>query len=187
MLIKKIADRLTSIIRQEILSIRELLFLLANLLLRSVLIDNLRVPLLRLCGIKIGQHVVIYGSIMLEPIGAATQLSIGNYTFINMGCHFGCPKPGRIIIGDYVQIGPRCLFTIVNHSLTVNEYGTHPVTIEDIVIENYVWIAANVTILPGVTIGEGSVIAAGAVVTKNVEPYTLVGGVPARVIKRISR
>ena len=66
---------------------------------------------------------------------------------------------------------------------TVGDNEKLPENDKDVIIENDVWVGANVTILKGVEIGEGSIVAAGSVVTKSVPPYSIVGGVPARVIK----
>lgn len=91
---------------------------------------------------------------------------------------------GQITIHDNVLIGPRCVIHSGNHNFAdpqklIREQGF---TFRDIVIHEDVWIAANCTILSGVTIGKGSVIAAGSIVTKDVPEYAIVAGVPARVI-----
>ena len=78
---------------------------------------------------------------------------------------------GDIFISAYEKIKPE------------NRADMHPKPIH---IEGKVWLGSNVTVLPGVTIGEGAIVAAGAVVTKDVESNTIVGGVPAKIIKRIS-
>lgn len=91
----------------------------------------------------------------------------------------------EVRIGSHVMIGPNTLITTINHPLTPmgrrkNLGITKPVT-----IGNDVWIGGNVTILPGVTIGNNCIIAAGAVVTKDVKDNTLVGGVPAKFIREL--
>ncbi len=94
----------------------------------------------------------------------------------------------KIILGNHVMIGPGV--TIVSGDHNIRKVGIpismnkekQPEDDADIIIEDDVWIGANVTILKGVTIGRGSVIAAGAVVTKSVPPYAIYGGVPARMI-----
>lgn len=98
----------------------------------------------------------------------------------------------RVVIGDDVMFGPNVTMITGGHRIDIPDRPMISITNEeklpendqDIVIENDVWIGANVTILKGVTIGTGSVIAAGAVVTKDVEPYSVVGGVPAKLIKK---
>lgn len=85
----------------------------------------------------------------------------------------------KIIIGDYVQTAIG--LTIVSGSHNISDY--EPLPNQKVVIEGENWIGANVTIIGGVTIGRGAIIAAGAVVTKNIPPYTIAGGVPAKVLK----
>lgn len=115
------------------------------------------------------------------PIGAGmvmgSRSSIGAYSFV------GCS--GQLTIGDDVMIGPRLTLIAENHNFAdVNEsMNRQGVNNRGIVIGNDIWIGACVTILDGVTIGDHSIIAAGAVVTKDVPPFAIVGGVPARVLK----
>ena len=109
------------------------------------------------------------------------NITIGKNVFINSGCHF--QDQGGVLIGDGVLFGHNVVVATINHDLDPkNNRKNHyaPITIKD-----HAWIGSNVTILPGVIIGEWAVVAAGAVVSKDVEPYTVVGGVPAKVIKRI--
>lgn len=88
-------------------------------------------------------------------------------------------------IGDYVMIGPNTLITTVNHPLSPRGRRKHLGIAKPVTIGNDVWIGGNVTILPGVTIGNNVVLAAGAVVTKDIPDNCVAGGVPARVIKEI--
>lgn len=90
-----------------------------------------------------------------------------------------------VVIGDNVFIGPNTTLCTVIHSLKPEERNRGIMCARPIVVENDVWIAANVVILPGVTIGEGAVVGAGSVVTKDVVPFTAVAGNPARIIKKI--
>lgn len=109
------------------------------------------------------------------------NISIGKNVFINSGCRF--QDHGGISIGDGALIGHAVVMATLNHELEpARRSSMHPAPI---VIGTNAWVGANATILPGVTIGDNAVIAAGAVVTKDVEPGTVVGGVPARFIKRI--
>lgn len=106
---------------------------------------------------------------------------IGKRVFINSGCKF--QDQGGIIIGDDVLVGHNCVIATLNHVMDPGRRADMiPAPVE---ICDKVWIGANVTILQGVTIGEGAVIAAGAVVNKDVPPHTVVGGIPAKVIKNI--
>jgi len=92
---------------------------------------------------------------------------------------------GGVTIGDRTLVGFRTFIVSDNHTVPprparIFDAGHTP---RPVVIERDVWIGANCTILPGVTIGEGAVVAAGSVVTKSVSAFTVVGGVPARVIR----
>lgn len=109
------------------------------------------------------------------------NISIGENVFINSGCRF--QDHGGITIGDRALIGHAVVMATLNHDLSPARRSTmHPAPIA---IGTDVWVGANATILPGVTIGDNAVIAAGAVVTKDVPPNVIVGGVPAKVIKQI--
>ena len=111
------------------------------------------------------------------------NITIGKDVFINSGCHF--QDQGGITIGDGALIGHNVVFATINHDLNPkNNRKNHyaPIT-----IKKHVWIGSNATILPGVTIGDWAVVAAGAVVTKDVPSLTVVGGLPARIIKTIDK
>lgn len=105
----------------------------------------------------------------------------GKRVFVNSGCRF--QDQGGIVIGDDVLVGHNCVIATLNHNPDPEQRGN--LIPEPVKIGNKVWIGANVTILPGVTIGDGAILAAGAVVTKNVAPRTVVGGVPAKFIKSV--
>jgi acetyltransferase-like isoleucine patch superfamily enzyme len=107
---------------------------------------------------------------------------IGERVFINSGCRF--QDQGGITLGDDCLIGHNVVIATLNHDLDPAERAT---TIpRPVVVGERTWIGAHATLLPGVTIGEGAVVAAGAVVTRDVPPRTVVGGVPARVIREIA-
>lgn len=109
------------------------------------------------------------------------NITVGENVFINACCHF--QDHGGVTIGDGCQIGHNVVFATLNHSL---EPQMRKFTVPaPIVLGRNVWVGSNSTILPGVTIGDNAVVAAGAVVTKDVAPDTVVGGVPARLIRHI--
>lgn len=109
------------------------------------------------------------------------NITIGKNVFFNSGCKF--QDQGGITIGNNVMIGHNVILATLNHDLAPENRSTmHPAPI---VIGKDVWVGSNATILPGVTIGDGAIIAAGAVVTKHVPANTIVGGVPAKFIKKI--
>ena len=110
------------------------------------------------------------------------NITIGKNVFINAGCKF--QDQGGIRIGDGTLIGHNVVMATLNHDPAPEKRSTmHPAPI---VIGKNVWIGAGATLLAGVTIGDGAIIAAGAVVTKDVPANTVVGGVPAKFIKKIN-
>lgn len=128
---------------------------------------------------QIGKGSLIWDHVQID---SAKKLTIGKNTSINRGCilHAG----GGIEIGNNVLLGPRVVIYSQNHqyhnsSMLISKqgYSKKPVKIED-----DVWIAACAIILPGVTLGKGCVVAAGAIVTKDISPYEVVAGNPAKSI-----
>lgn len=134
---------------------------------------------------------------MIEPrLGKHTYI-MKPYTVISYDCRKENGELPAIDIGKYTSIAINCSFVLANHRTDLITTSPSPkMTFShgkgnnsgyakgDIVVGNDVWIGANATILDGVTIGDGAVIATGSVVTKNVLPYTIVGGNPAKVIKQ---
>ena len=109
------------------------------------------------------------------------NITLGKNVFINSGCCF--QDQGGIEIGDNVLIGQQVVIATLNHDLVPEKRANMlPAPVK---IGNGVWIGAHATILSGVTIGNGAVVAAGAVVTKDVPENTVVGGVPAKIIKKL--
>lgn len=109
------------------------------------------------------------------------NITVGKNVFINMGCKF--QDQGGIFIGDGSLIGHNVVLATLNHDMHPDERATMlPAPIR---IGRNVWIGSNATVLSGVTIGDGAVVAAGAVVTKDVPANTVVGGVPARVLRTV--
>ncbi|MFN2233514.1 MAG: acyltransferase [Anaerolineales bacterium] len=159
---------------------RQLIVLFAGALPRTDIADRLLRPrLLRIAGFEIGNQCIIYPGMEITH----DALKIGNRVNINSRCRFACA--GGIEIGDYVQIGSNVNFETVNHPLESPGNSWRNATAKGIQVHSRVWIGSGAIILPGVTIGEGSVVAAGGVVTSDVAPNVLVGGVPARLIKQI--
>jgi len=110
-------------------------------------------------------------------IDKAQQITIGERVFINHG--LTCMAAGSITIEDDVMIGPEAALLTANHDFD----NLMVLKCKPIVIKKKAWIGARAIILPGVTVGEGAVVASGAVVTKDVTPRTIVGGNPAKIIR----
>lgn len=112
------------------------------------------------------------------------NISLGDSVFINHDCYLMDCAP--ISIGDNTFIGPKCGLYTANHPLKaiVRNKGLEQAL--PITIGNNVWLGANVSVLPGVTIGDGVVVSAGSIVTKNISDNQLVMGAPAKVVKSIN-
>lgn len=108
------------------------------------------------------------------------NIHIGKNVFINSCCHF--QDQGGIYIGDDVLIGHNVVLATINHNINPYDRRNHYGAIR---IGNRVWIGSNAVITQNVAIGDGAVVAAGAVVIKNVPKNIIMGGVPAKIIKRI--
>ncbi|MCG9729711.1 sugar O-acetyltransferase [Shewanella sp. Isolate13] len=126
------------------------------------------------------------GSIIREPFFCefGKQISVGESSFINMGAMM--LDGAKITIGNHVMVGPSCQFYTASHEvdyLSRRRWETFclPITIED-----DVWIGGNVVINQGVTIGARSIVAAGSVVNQDVPPDSMVGGTPARLLRKLN-
>jgi len=165
-----------------------------------------QVKLVRTENMRIGNNVHINEYSWLAAGKKLNSLIVDDNTYIHRNCIIRCAyghvyigqrctlnpfgyirgSSKGVSIGDYVRIGPGVVIIASNHRFNqkdklIIEQG---IDAKGIVIENDVWIGANVTILDGITIGQGSVISAGSVVTKSIDPYSIVGGIPAKLIKK---
>ena len=154
----------------------------------TIIEDGAEINCLSLQGIKLGNSVTIgkyaiirpsniYGGSIGEGLTMGDNSNIGPYNYI------GCS--GKITIGNNVMLAPRVSIYAENHvfdhpEILIRDQGVEK---KEVIIEDDCWIAANSILLAGVTIGKGSVVAAGSVVTENVPPYSVVAGVPAKWIK----
>lgn len=136
----------------------------------------------RICAkmilVRCGENVCIERKARFSP-----RCELGD----NSGIGVNAMLYGKVVIGNNVMMGPECVIYVRNHrydrkDIPMNQQGSTEE--EPVVIEDDVWIGGRVSILPGVRIHQGSIIAAGAVVTKDVESYTIVGGNPAKEIGR---
>lgn len=165
--------------------IQEALFLtLANHFTRLKFLDKRRYLLYKLSGIKVKGKCSIFGPLIIRPIGKSGNIEIGEGTFLNTEIRFGCPQE-KVKIGDNCHIASRVCFETVSHGLKYDLEKGRGAYSKPIIVKDRVWIGCGAIILQGVTIGEEAVVAAGAVVTKDVPPRTIYGGVPAKLIKEI--
>ncbi|MCH5162142.1 MAG: sugar O-acetyltransferase [Clostridiales bacterium] len=123
------------------------------------------------------------GFVLFPPFytDCGKNITVGKNVFINEGCCF--QDQGGITIGDNCLIGQQVVIATLNHDLCPDKRANMQPA--PVLIGKNVWVGAHATILPGVTIGDNAVVAAGAVVTKDVPANTVVAGVPAKVIKTI--
>jgi maltose O-acetyltransferase len=142
-----------------------------------------RAFVLRKLGYQIGTGVRLSTDISIHS--RHKHLSIGDKTFINKRVIFDTLAP--VTIGKGCDIGFYSIFTTSQHALLSDYKGSRPASAsKPILIEDFVWIGCNVTVLGGVTIGKGSVVAAGSVVTKDIPPNSLAMGIPARVVRALT-
>ncbi|MDB5019805.1 MAG: acetyltransferase [Pedobacter sp.] len=141
-------------------------------------ISSIREILSEIIGTKIDESTTIFAPFYTN-FGIFT--SIGKNVFINHACSF--LDMGGITLEDEVLIGPRVNLITENHPLDPED--RRALITKPIVIKRNAWVGAGASILPGVTIGENSIVAAGAVVSRDVPANTVVGGIPAKIIKTI--
>jgi acetyltransferase-like isoleucine patch superfamily enzyme len=145
----------------------------------STTIDEMRGRLSELIASPIDKSTTVFVPFYTN---FGKHIKIGNNVFINHACSF--LDLGGITIEDDVLIGPRVNITTENHPIDPSRRKS--LDVKAITIKRGAWIGAGATILPGVTVGVNSIVAAGAVVNKDVPDNTIVGGIPAKVIKTIA-
>lgn len=138
--------------------------------------EEVRALLEELTGRRVDASVTMFPPFHCE---FGKNLSFGNNVFVNMGCRF--QDAGGITIGEGSLIGHGCTLTTLNHA--VDPERRADMLPAPVVIGRRVWLGASVTVVPGVRIGDGAIVGAGAVVTRDVLPDTIVAGVPAKVIR----
>ena len=147
---------------------------------------RLRTRIYRLAGVQAGRTTLIAGSLTLQLHRQSRgRLRIGDRCWIN--AHVFVDLGADITIGNDVTIGHHCRLITVDHEIGEPERRCGATRAAPLVIEDGAWLGAGVSVLPGVTIGRGAVVAAGAVVRHDVAPDTLVGGVPARPLRDLPR
>jgi maltose O-acetyltransferase len=144
--------------------------------------SRLRARILRVSGMTIGDGTLVLSNFsVIGSRGCWRNVTIGRRCFINDGCVFDAA--GAIELGDEVNLGQGVLITTSSHVIGTPERRAGRLKPEPVRIGHGAWIASRAVILPGVEVGEGAIVAAGAVVARSVAPNTLVGGIPARVIR----
>ena len=140
--------------------------------------EELRALMSRLVGYRVDD-----GFRLSPPVYTdfGKNIKIGKDVFVNSGCCF--QDQGGVTLGDGCLVGHNVVFATLDHDKRPGRRGD--MTAAPIVVGKDVWIGAHATILKGVTIGDGAIVAAGAVVTRDVPPNTIAAGVPARVVKTI--
>ncbi len=127
-------------------------------------------------GVHMGAYVWFYGPREIRRIG----VRIGRNSRINRDCTLDARSP--LTIGENVSLSPEVMILAGTHDVNDPAFPPSPVGPYAVAIEDHVWVGTRAMILPGVTVGRGAVVAAGAVVTKDVAPLTIVAGVPAKPI-----
>jgi len=127
-------------------------------------------------AVQMGAYVWFFGPREIRRIG----VRIGRNSLIGRNCTLDARSP--LEIGDNVSISPDVTIVAGTHDMNDPKFATSRVGPWAVTIEDHAWIGTRAMILPGVTVGHGAVVAAGAVVTKDVPPLTVVGGVPAKAI-----
>lgn len=133
--------------------------------------------------LSVGARVEIEHDVFLKIVDDAARLELGDFVFVGAGCEIDVAASVRI--GAHTLLAPGVFITDHQHNirreLRIDQQG---IETAPVVIGSDVWLGTKSVVLPGVTVGDGAVVGAGAVVTKDVEPYAIVAGVPARVIGR---
>jgi putative colanic acid biosynthesis acetyltransferase WcaF len=164
-----------SVDHPDVIDRRALAELAMNRLITHVPYNPLRLAVLRALGAQIGSHTYLFGG---SEFLAPDRLSIAGQVHVGRFCQVDAR--GGIRIGRNVVIASHCLFITADHD---PDDPAFPGRLGSIGIGDRVWIGSRATVLRDVTIGEGAVVAAGAVVGDDVPPWTIVGGVPARPLR----
>jgi maltose O-acetyltransferase len=178
--------RLLRVLREEFVPVG-IRYIIADFLLKlfpSFVGSRIRVKLLQFAGFRIGKKCIIMGTPRFTVAkNMMENFHLGNSVLMNIDCFFDLAGPIRI--EDRVGIGQQAMLITGAHQIGDEHQRAGYLDPQPIVIEEGAWLGARCIILPGVTVGRGAVVAAGAIVTKDVPPNTLVAGIPAKVIKSL--
>lgn len=178
-------NKLAMLLREELdVNARSLLGRALTAPLPRGAFSRLRARLLRASGLAVGDRTLLMSSLMVVGgRGAWGNLQIGTDCFINQDCVFDATAP--IVIGENVNLGHGVLITTSSHLIGGPERRGGLLQPKPVHIGDGAWLASRVIILPGVDVGEGAIVCAGAVVTRSVAAHTMVAGIPAREIRRL--
>jgi acetyltransferase-like isoleucine patch superfamily enzyme len=133
-------------------------------------------------GVTLGTRATLEGDVWFKLVDPGARLAAGAYVFFGRGCHVNVRE--RVEIGAHCLFGPRCVIVDHNHGIQPgSRIDEQPCIARPIRIGADVWCGAGAVILPGVTIGDGAVVGAQSVVTRNVPSMAVVAGNPARVLR----
>ena len=132
--------------------------------------------------VRIGKRAFAERGVFIKIVDDNAVLDIGDYVFIGTGTEFDIME--RLIIGEHTIIAPNCFITDHNHRMLAELLlDQQPCVAKPVIIGRDVWLGAGVIVLPGITIGDGAIVGAQAVVTKDVPPLGIVAGVPAKLLR----
>jgi maltose O-acetyltransferase len=182
----KLITKIDMVLRAEVEALHPRLILIS---LISKLIPNyvgarFRGHIMKMAGMKIGHGTIIMGMPQMHgPGDIYRRLHIGSNVVVNIGCLFDLSSP--ITISNHASLGHEVMILTSSHEIGGKAHRAGPLYTAPVIIMEGAWIGSRSVILPGVTVGVGSIVGAGAVVTKDVPPHTLVGGVPGRIIRKL--
>jgi maltose O-acetyltransferase len=166
------------------IEVRKLLLHCVATLLPRHAFPLLRAQLYRCFGVRIGKSTLLAGALELfGPRGCISRLTIGNLCYLNSDILFDLNS--EVSIGDEVSVGHHVRFLTSSHAIGPPNRRCGPQSQAAIRVGHGCWIGSGAVLLPGINVGNGSVIAAGAVVTRDVPANSIVGGVPARLIRQL--
>lgn len=172
--------RVAAVFKAEVMGLHPRLhaFSVASSLLPRRSSGLARARLLELAGFPVGEGTRLQGTPKITgSVGLFEHLEIGRDCSIDADCIFDLEE--KITLGDRVTVGPGVMILTSTHELATAQHRAGPVTRAPVIIGDGCWLRARSIILPGVTLGKGAIVEAGAVVNKDVAPHTRVGGIPA--------
>ncbi len=141
-----------------------------------------RVTVERPWQVTVGQRCQFETDVWIKLVEPTAQVCVGDFTFFGRGVELDASE--SITIGDHVLLAPGVFITDHSHNIATEEHiGSQGCTADPVVIEDDVWIGVNSIVLPGVRIGTGAIVGAGAVVSRDVPANAIVAGVPARLLR----